>query len=343
MVDDINVAQKLVKELYPGQLYAVDTEFERSRTFCINPALLQIRIGDAFYLVDIAIKDIAEVFLPGVKNLILHSGSEDLELWHQVTGEKPNEVFDTQVAAALCGFSLHTSYQNVVKEVFDVELVQGMSRSDWLQRPLSADQQAYAIEDVYYLKQLQEVFAAQLDERKLRSLFDVLMQQTLSSIDEDHHSEKLFQKWMLKQRLNAEAGTKLWRLLGWRDQQAKQRNMPRNWVLKPPQMLQIVHQVNQFEDLFNVDLYPKFVKMYGRELIKAIHDTEAYGEPPVVIKLDAVQGRSLSQMKQHIQQVTTERSIDPALIINAQSLKELVFTGGELTDLATWRALLESL
>lgn len=343
MVDDINVAQNLVNELYPGQLYAVDTEFERSRTFCINPALLQIRINDAFYLVDIALKDIAELFMPAVKNLILHSGSEDLELWHQVTGEKPGEVFDTQVAAALCGFSLHTSYQNVVKAVFDVDLTQGMSRSDWLQRPLSSDQQAYAIEDVYYLKQLQEVFNEQLNDRHLRPLFDVLMQQTLNSIDEDYHSEKLYQKWMQKQRLSKEDGVKLWRLLGWRDQQAKQRNKPRNWILKPPQMLQIVHQVNEFEDLFSLDLYPKFVKTHGRELISAMQDSQGYGEPPAVVKLNAIQGRSLNQMKQKIKQVTTEKSLDPALIINAQSLKKLVFTGGDLEDLPTWRALLDSL
>lgn len=150
-VDDIDDALNLASKLESNHDYAIDTEFERSRTFYLNPALLQIKCGEQVYLVDLAIAEIAQVTLQAVKGMVLHSGSEDLELYHQVTGNKPERVYDTQVAAALSGYSLHTSYLNLVKDLMGIELDKGMSRSDWLARPLSDAQLRYAVEDIAYL------------------------------------------------------------------------------------------------------------------------------------------------------------------------------------------------
>ncbi len=343
-IDDINVAQKLLPRVDDRTFYAVDTEFERSRTFYLNPALLQVCVDNTFYLVDIAIKDLAELFLPSFKKLILHSGSEDLELWQQVTGAKPERVFDTQVAAALAGYALHTSYQNLVEAEFDVQLTQGMSRSDWLQRPLSDEQKAYAVEDIYYLADLKTRLSEQVNERGLMPLFDVLMQQQLANLDQDAHNEKLFQKLVKSQRLSDGESARLWRVLLWRDQLAQQRNKPRNWILKPPEIVAVVQQVNQFEDLFNIGLYPKFVKYNGRSLLAVLHNQnpDYDQEPPKIIKLNSRQGQHFQAMKRAVKDKADKAGIDPALIINNANLKALAFQQGELEALTTWRALLDA-
>jgi len=338
------VAQKLLSRVNCRSFYAVDTEFERSRTFYLNPALLQVSVDDTFYLVDIAIKELAELFLPAFKKLILHSGSEDLELWQQVTGAKPEAVFDTQVAAALAGYSLHTSYQNLVEAEFDVSLTQGMSRSDWLQRPLSDEQKAYAVEDICYLEDLQQQLSTQVSERGLMTLFNVLMHQQLDNMDQDVHNEKLFQKLVKSQRLSNEQSVRLWRLLLWRDQLAQNRNKPRNWILKPPEIVAVVQQVNQFEDLFEIGLYPKFVKYNGRSLLAALQnqDQSCDSAPPQTIKLNSRQGQHFQAMKKAVKEKAQKADIDPALIINNASLKALAFQQGDLDALPTWQALVEA-
>jgi len=341
-VDDKEAVLNLCDQISADHDYAVDTEFERSRTFYLNPALLQISCNDTCYLVDIAIKELAELLLPKVQGLVLHSGSEDLELWYQVTGEKPHRLFDTQVAAALSGFSLHTSYLNLVKAVMDVELDKGQSRSDWLARPLSEAQLTYAVEDIAYLDALKEQLTGQMKERGMWPLFEVLMQQLVEQIDQDHHNEKLYQKLVKSERLNPAQAKKLWLLLLWRDQLAKQRNKPRNWILNPKQLTDVVRKVSHFSDLFHLGLHPKFVKLNGQSLISALHEESVLNNQPVPRKLvlNSQQGNHMKDMKERLRQVCERQDIDPAIIINTQSLKKLAAAGQDLDSLPTWQALL---
>lgn len=342
-VDDTDAALNLVSQINPAKDYAVDTEFERSKTFYLNPALLQIKCDEQIYLVDIAIPEVAQIVLGATHGLILHSGSEDLELWNQVTQQKPHRVFDTQVAAALSGYSLHTSYLNLVQELMGVELDKAMSRSDWLARPLNDAQLIYAVEDIMYLEDFKSILTEKMQSRGLEGLFNVLMQQMLGQIDEDSHAEKIYQKLVKSERLNHEEAKKLWILIDWRDQLAQARNKPRNWILKPNQMIEVIKKVKTFSDLFQLTLHPKFVKMNGQDLIQTMFDSDhkALTSLPAPIKLNSQQGNHLSDMKERLKQVTDRFDIEPSIIINVQSLKKLAFEGKDLDSLKTWQALLQ--
>ncbi|MCB1581425.1 MAG: hypothetical protein R3E90_16285 [Marinicella sp.] len=340
-IDDTDDAINLVNQLDESADYAIDTEFERSRTFYLNPAVLQIKCNQQFYLVDIAIPAIAEIVMKPINGLTLHSGSEDLELWFQVTGHKPERVFDTQVAAALAGYSLHTSYLNLVQELMGVELDKAMSRSDWLARPLSEEQIKYAVEDIVYLDEFKAILSDKVESRGLTPLFNVLMQQMIDNIETDRHNEKLFQKLVKAERLKADEANKLWLILNWRDAIAKQRNKPRNWILKPPQIVSIIRKVKYFSDLFHLGLHPNFVKHHGHNLLHAMYsDDEALlKQKPALIRLNSQQGTRLSEMKQRINQVANRYDIEPSIIINVADLKKLAFENGQLEDLASWRVL----
>ena len=321
--------------------YAIDTEFERSRTFYLNPALLQISCDDQVYLVDIAIPEIADVVLKPVKGLVLHSGSEDLELYHQVTACKPELVYDTQVAAALSGYGLHTSYLNLVKDLMGVELDKGMSRSDWLARPLSDKQLQYAVEDIAYLEAFKQILTPKFTEKGLDALFAVLMKQMIDQLAHDGHAEKVFQKMVKSERLNHSDSKKLWLILNWRDRLAKDRNKPRNWILNPKQIIDVIKKVKSYSDLFHLGLHANFVKFNGESLIKTIFDDQhpCLVDLPTQIRLNNEQSKHLGDMKQRLKQVVERHQIEPSLIINTQGLKKLAFEGGELSGLATWQAI----
>jgi len=340
-VDGIDDGLNLVNKLNESEYYAIDTEFERTRTFYLNPALLQISCDEQVYLVDIAIPELAEIVLKPIKGLVLHSGSEDLELYHQVTGQKPLQLFDTQVAAALSGYDLHTSYLNLVMDLMGVELDKGMSRSDWLARPLSNEQLKYAVEDIAYLDAFKQILTEKFTAKGLDGLFDVLMQQMIAQIEHDGHAEKVFQKMVKSERLNHSEAQKLWLILNWRDDLAKNRNKPRNWILNPKQIVEVIRKVKVYPDLFKLGLHPNFVKYNGESLIQTLNDEQhpCLSDVPVQIKLNSQQGSHLSEMKQRLKQVSARHQIEPSIIINTQGLKKLAFENGELESLATWQAI----
>src|SRR3546814_10057755 len=99
----------------------------------------------------------------------MHSASEDLETLSPLLPDGPHVLFDTQIAAAFVGMGLGISYRALVAELVGVELDKGETRSDWLQRPLTASQYSYAALDVVYLKTLHEQLAERLQQRDRRT------------------------------------------------------------------------------------------------------------------------------------------------------------------------------
>ena len=118
----------------------LDTEFVRTNTFYHRLGLVQVADGGTSWLVDpLAARDLsplAAVFRsPGVK--VLHSASEDIEVFYRALGVLPEPLFDTQIAGALAGAGAFLSYQKLVAAYLGVELAKEETRTDWLARPLS--------------------------------------------------------------------------------------------------------------------------------------------------------------------------------------------------------------
>ena len=340
-IDEPEQAANLASACDDDVFYAIDTEFERSRTYYMNPALLQVNLDDRAYLVDLLDEQVAPVMFRAIKKVILHSGSEDLYLWHQLTGVLPEALFDTQVAAAVCGYGLHYSYQNLVKDMLGIELSKAESRSDWLKRPLTDAQIDYAIEDIAYLPELKVMLEAQMEAKGMRPLFDELMAQQLANVTIDLHAEKLFQKMVKSQRLGEGAQKKLWALLQWREKQAVNRNKPKNWILNPQQLSEMASKVKSKADMFNLGLHPNMLKIHADfllNLLKQAQDIDL-ATLPVMVKLNSQQGEALSAMKSTLNKQCESLDIDAALIINVAGLKRLAFENKTLEDLATWRAI----
>jgi ribonuclease D len=218
----------------------LDTEFVRTNTFFHRLGLIQISDGQTSWLVDpLAARNLsplAAVFhSPGVK--VLHSASEDIEVFFRSLGVLPEPLFDTQIAGALAGAGAFLSYQKIVAAYLGVELAKEETRTDWIARPLSAAQLAYAAEDVAFLVPLYERLKSDLEAQgRLSWVFeDSAALLDTSRFEED--SEGAYLRVKGAGRLDRRQLAALRSLAAWRDREARKRDLPRSFVLKEDLLL----------------------------------------------------------------------------------------------------------
>ena len=167
VVSDPGRLRGICRAIRAAGAFAVDTEFIRERSYRPKLCLVQVAVGDTVSLLDPLALDLAE-FWPLVVDpaivKIAHAGTQDWEMCFHACGKPPANVFDVQVAAGLAGLPYPLSYGKLVRQIFDVEIPQGHSFSDWLRRPLTAQQLEYAAADVTWLTPVYEFLRRRLTE-----------------------------------------------------------------------------------------------------------------------------------------------------------------------------------
>ncbi len=230
-IDRPEIATAFIGNL-PDAPIALDTEFMRTQTYYAELALVQVRCGEELALIDPCAPGVVQVLGPllaDARDKILHSASEDLDVLLRALGAVPAPLFDTQIAATLCGAALPPSYQKLVASELGVELAKGATRSDWLQRPLSEEQMQYAADDVRYLPALHGRLFARLTELgRLPWLYEEGERAATKAREADANPHL---KVRSAERLTAAQQQRLWRLLTWREREARARNRPRTWIL----------------------------------------------------------------------------------------------------------------
>jgi ribonuclease D len=154
-VDDESALADVVREAATADLYSLDTEFHRERTYFPRLALVQLQWGATNVLVDPLAVDprgLAPLLRSGGL-AVLHASQQDLEVLQYAVGCVPSRMFDTQVAAGFIGYST-PSLASLVQSRLKVALSKGDRLTDWMRRPLTKSQSEYARSDVAYLEQL---------------------------------------------------------------------------------------------------------------------------------------------------------------------------------------------
>jgi ribonuclease D len=167
-VDTPQALTQLCQDLRSAKVIAVDTEFIREKTYYAKLCLIQVASDAVIACIDpLALNnldELLEILYSTDKLKLFHAAWQDLEIFYDQWGRIPGPIFDTQIAAALLGFSDQIGYANLVEQLLHTELDKSAVRTDWAQRPLSAQQLAYAADDVHYLLKLYPLILQRLTD-----------------------------------------------------------------------------------------------------------------------------------------------------------------------------------
>ncbi len=265
---------------------ALDTEFIRTDTFYPIGALIQVSDGSDCYLIDpLTITDfspfVALLEAPAITK-VLHSCSEDLEVFERLFGVLPRPVFDTQVAAALAGHGFSLSYQALTELMLAIHVPKGETRSNWLQRPLSAAQIHYAALDVAYLPVIYQQLRAALDAQGRLSWLEEEGDQLLANYRENSRADQYYRRIKAAWRLSGEQLERLRRLATWREQTARERDRPRGRILKDKSCLEIARScLRHSRELAAIEeVGPKTVRQYGDRILALLNEPVSDSELP---------------------------------------------------------------
>ncbi|MDH3336118.1 MAG: ribonuclease D, partial [Rhodospirillaceae bacterium] len=135
----------------------VDTEFMRENTYWPILCLVQVAGTETEGAIDVMAPgiDLAPLFdLMKNKNIlkVFHAARQDMEIFYHLMGALPAPIFDSQVAAMVCGFGDQVSYENLISKLTKARIDKSSRFTDWSRRPLSEKQISYALSDVTHLR-----------------------------------------------------------------------------------------------------------------------------------------------------------------------------------------------
>lgn len=339
-VSDDDTLTALCERWNKGDFIALDTEFVRTDTFYPKIGLIQIGDESGCYLIDpFGISDWS-AFISLLQNrdlcCVVHSCSEDLALLKGFLGTVPAQIFDTQRAAAFLGLGYSISYQGLVKAVFDQDVPKDATRSDWLQRPLTEQQQHYAALDVAWLPALYHHLKDKLEAKGYLSwLREDCAHLSVPGIDEEDNSnwESYYRNIKGAWGLDETALALLQSLGYWREKTAREENRPRSWIARDNDLLAIVEECRNREttaiELRNIRGLPRnFERRYGKALVEVLTSPNTFAERPDPDSLQAPLPRALRRAMKHCQQAVKEKAesleIAPELLARRKQLVELL-------------------
>jgi len=222
---------------------AIDTEFHRERTYFPELALLQIGSPDGVYLIDPLRCDVG-ILAPVLDSSVLwiaHAAQQDLEVLHLATGVTPRNLFDTQIASGFIGMST-PSLSALVSSTLGVNLSKGDRLTDWLRRPLTPAQCAYAANDVLHLDAVYEKVTEELIGLDRLGWAEEACAESLSRRQEST-SDDAWLRVKDARSLKGEARGVARSVARWRDERARQLNVPVRRVLSDMALVSIAQQV----------------------------------------------------------------------------------------------------
>lgn len=246
IIDTTAALAKACEQLAQSDFVTIDTEFLRETTFWPVLCLIQMASPDLEVIVDPMADgiDLAPFFaLMSDEKVtkVFHAARQDLEIVYNLGRIIPRPIFDTQVAAMVCGFGDSVSYDQLVQRTKGVPIDKSSRFTDWSARPLSEKQLAYALADVTHLRDVYLHLKAEL-EREGRSLWVSEEMAVLESpATYDMPPEDAWLRLRMRLKKPQELAV-LREVAGWREREARSRNVPRSRVLKDDTIYEIAQQ-----------------------------------------------------------------------------------------------------
>lgn len=332
-VDDKETLDGLCARWQQQAAIAVDTEFMRSSTYYPHAGLIQIGDGQGCYLIDpLAIEDmsaLADLMVHPGTTKVIHSCSEDLEVFRFLLGVVPTPLMDTQIAAAYANIGFSMGYAALISDQLGIALDKGETRSDWMQRPLSQSQLHYAALDVAYLL---IVYGKILTRLKTLGRLEWVREECailVSAAEKAEDFTQAYTKIKLAWKLFPDQLEVLRALCVWRESKARELDIPRNRLMKENAVWEVARRKpTALHQLAAIDgMGSRTLREHSAEVLdlvgSASNSTDGTWPDRLPKPLTPVQGEILKVFKSIAQEVSGSAEIAPEIIIRKKDLELL--------------------
>lgn len=327
----------------------LDTEFIREKTYWPVLCLIQIASKGEAYCIDPLADgiDLTPLFdLLQNENVVkvFHAARQDLEIFYHLTGQIPTPLFDTQVAAMVCGFGESVSYQQLVQELTNTAIDKSMRYTDWSKRPLTESQISYALHDVTHLinvyEKLQDKLAQNNRIEWLTEEMSVLTSPHTYDIGDDTAWTKVKCHFSSGRQMHVFA-----KICAWREKTAKLKNRPRRHIMKDDmvQELAVAHPTS-VEQMDLMRSLPKgFSKSaLGTELIEVIatamtEDVQKYEVPEKRKGLTNSQKNIGELVRLLLAVISDDLGVAPKIIAGTDDIVDVIVGRSESKVMSGWR------
>jgi ribonuclease D len=351
IVDNNEALAAFLAELSSAPYLALDTEFLRDQTYYPKLCLIQVAAPGVEGIIDPLAPglDLAPFYellkRPDIMK-VLHAARQDIEIFYLQGGVLPEPLFDSQVAAMVCGFGDAASYETLARKLAHVEIDKSARFTDWSHRPLSKRQLEYALADVTHLRVIYEKLSAQLARTGRASWVAeevaALQDPALYRLDPEMAWKRLKPRTTNKRFLATLAA-----IAAWREREAQARDIPRGRVLKDEAITEIAaHPPESGEALERIRAVPKGFanSKLGKGLMEAIA-AGAQAQPPAEALQQAPKRRrepspaAIDLLKTLLRLRAEAAGVATRLIANAEDIEKLAAHDDDgVAALTGWRA-----
>ena len=327
----------------------VDTEFLRETTFWPKLCVIQLATPEEAVAVDALAEtlDLGPFFAlmadPGITK-VFHAARQDLEIVWNLSKIIPAPLFDTQVAAMVCGYGDQVSYGELAQAICKAAIDKSSRFTDWARRPLSQAQIDYAIADVTHLRDIYAHLAARLEKTSRKSWLDDEMAILKSSDTYEQHPERAWERFKNRARKPRDLAM-LMEIAAWRESEAQSKDVPRGRVLKDDVLIEIALAAPRGEEaLGNMRAFPRGMERSraGAEICAAIERGFAR-DPRSLPPIDRDRrsnggGATVELLKVLLRQVSEVHGVAAKMIATSDELEEIAHTDkADVPALKGWR------
>ncbi len=256
----------LCLRLEKAEFVTVDTEFLRDNTYYPKLCLVQVADDEGAHAIDpladgLDLTPLMDLLANENVLKVMHACRQDMEIFYQMMGTLPAPIFDTQVAAMVCGFGDSVGYETLVTKIAKGQLDKSARYTDWSKRPLTKTQLSYAVGDVTHLRVIYRTLVAELEQTGRVSWVN---EETAILRDPSIYTVEPDEAWLrLKVRTNKPRFLGILKALAaWRERQAQERDLPRNRVAKDETLFEIA--AHPPKDLGGLDRIRSIPKGFSR-------------------------------------------------------------------------------
>ncbi len=326
----------------------VDTEFLRETTFWPKVCVIQLASPDEAAAIDTLAEGLdLTPFLDLMANeavvKVFHAARQDVEIVWRLARLIPTPLFDTQVAAMVCGYGEQVSYVELVKGITRVNLDKSSRFTDWSRRPLSEAQINYAIADVTYLRDIYLHLRTRLERSKRLDWLVDEMQTLTSPRTYEQHPEDAWERLRHRARKPRDLAV-LMELAAWRETEAQSRDVPRSRVLKDDVLLEVAQAAPRAaEALANLRAFPRGMERSraGVDILAAI-ERGLVRNPATLPHLERERrgnnGATVELLKVLLRQVAEETGVAAKMIATVDDLEAIASDdAADVAALRGWR------